>query len=267
MKRIMIIALISLAMIGLFAANQMLLLAKSVPMAHEAMGTANQLYKMGQFTQAAQAYQQLADQGVVDSALFYNLGNAYFKQGDYGRAIANYRRAQELAPRDSDIKANLEIARAQAVDDFETSQDNSLPSVLSRLVRGWVSLNELAMAALGTWILLVLLVILVSSARPGSAWQKSLQYALVTTSIVLAVGVLALGSYLYSDHTDTAGVIIVSEVDVNSGPGTQYVTEFTLHDGAEVEMVESRGSWIRLALPGGEMGGWVPAEAVEPVTG
>jgi hypothetical protein len=261
------IALVSLAMIGLFAANQALLLAKSVPMAHEAMGTANQLYEMGRFTQAAQAYQQLADQGVVDSALFYNLGNAYFKQGNYGRAIVNYRRAQELAPRDADIKANLEMARAQAVDDFEVMQESDLPSVIGQSVKGWLSLNELAMAALGAWILFVLLVILVSSARPGSTWQKSLQYALVTMTVVMAVGVLALGSYLYIDHTDTAGVIIVSEVDVNSGPGTQYVTEFTLHDGAEVEVVESRGSWIRLVLPSGEMGGWVPAEAVEPVAG
>jgi tetratricopeptide (TPR) repeat protein len=267
MKRIVMVALIALTMTGLFAANQTLLLAQSVPMADEAMGTANQLYELGQYTQAAQAYQQLVDQGIADSTLFYNLGNAHFKQRDYGRAIANYRRAQELAPRDSDIRTNLELARAQAVDEFEATEDGGLLSVIGQLVKSWLNLNELAMAALGAWILFVLLVILFSSARAGSAWRKSLQYGLVTTAVVLAVGVLALGSYLYVDHNEAEGVIVAAEVDVNSGPGTQYITEFTLHGGAEVDVVEVRGSWIRLALPGGEMEGWVPAEAVEPIAG
>ncbi len=80
-------------------------------------------------------------------------------------------------------------------------------------------------------------------------------------ALVLVVAVLALGSYLYVDNGQAEGVIVATEVDVTSGPGTQYVTEFTLHDGAEVRVVEARGSWVRLALPGGELEGWVPARA------
>ncbi len=179
MKRVVLIALISLIMIGLFAANQRLLLAKSSPTgigsseaAAETMGTAGQLYEMGQYTQAAQAYQQLVDQGFADSALFYNLGNAHFKQGDYGRAIVNYRRAQELAPRDADIKANLALARAQAVDEFEAAENGGVLSLAGRSVKSWFSLNEVAMAALGAWILFVLMVIVISTARSGSRLAK-----------------------------------------------------------------------------------------------
>jgi cytochrome c-type biogenesis protein CcmH/NrfG len=267
MKRVVVVGLIVLTMIALFAANQMLLLAQSVPMADETMATANQLYERGQFAQAAQAYEQLAEQGISDSALFYNLGNAYFKQEDYGRAIVNYRRAQQLAPRDADIRANLNLARIQTMDEFEVAEESGLLNMLGQTARSWLSLNELAMATLGAWILFVLLAILVSSARARSAWRRGLQYGLVATAILLAVGVLALGSHMYVGHTQAAGVIVAAEVDVTSGPGAQYVTEFTLHGGAEVEVVESRGRWIRLALPGGEMEGWVPAEAVEPVAG
>ena len=35
----------------------------------------------------------------------------------------------------------------------------------------------------------------------------------------------------------------------------------------EVELVETRGSWIRLVAAGGELEGWVPVSAVEPVSG
>jgi uncharacterized protein YgiM (DUF1202 family) len=56
-------------------------------------------------------------------------------------------------------------------------------------------------------------------------------------------------------------------VGVTSGPGAQYTAEFTLHGGTEVDLIEMRGSWVRLALPSSEMEGWVPASAVEAVNG
>ena len=259
MKRVLLIALIVLTMVGLFAANQTRLLARGTPVASstsasEAMQTANGLYELGQFSQAAQAYQQLVGQGFADSALFYNLGNAYYKQGNYGRAILNYRRAQQLAPRDPDIEANLALARAQAVDQFEAVDEAGIVNQAGDAVQSWLTLNELAMVALAAWILFVFLVILFGTARGrgtggGNTWRKGLQYALVV------------------DRSLAEGVIVADTVEVTSGPGGQYVAEFTLHGGAEVSLVEMRGSWVRLALPGGELEGWVPANAVEPVSG
>jgi hypothetical protein len=277
MKRAFLIALIVLTMIGLFAVNQTRLLAKSTPVASatsasETMQTANGLYEVGQYSQAAQAYQHLVDQGFADSALFYNLGNAYYRQGDHGRAILNYRRAQQLAPRDPDIEANLTLARAQAVDQFEAAEAKGLLSQLGEMVQSRLTLDELAMAALAAWILFVFLVILFGTARgrrtgAAGAWRKGLQYALVVSAVVLAVGILTLGSALVTGPNLAEGVIVAEMVDVTSGPGGQYVAEFTLHGGAEVSLVETRGSWVRLALPSGELEGWVPANAVESVSG
>ena len=274
MKRLIIIALIALTMIGLFAASGTSLLAKSPPAigsqtatANEDMLTANQLYEAGHYAQAAHAYQQMVDQGVADSALFYNLGNAYFKQADYGRTILNYRRAQRLAPRDADIAVNLALARAQTVDQFEAMEDENLLGSLGGAVRSQFTHNEVALGALAAWILFVFLLILFGSAKRGTAWRKGLQYALITAAVVLVVGVVALGSSLYVEDSRPEGVVVAAEVEVTSGPGTQYVTEFALHGGTEVDLVEVRGNWVRLALPGDELEGWVPANAVEAVTG
>jgi len=268
MKRIILIAIIALTMVGLFAVNQTQLLAGSPSAtAAEKMRTANQLYETGQIDLAVQAYEQLVNQGVVDSALFYNLGNAYFKQGDPGRAILTYRRAQELAPRDPDIKANLALARAQVVDEFEPAGDDGFLSRYGQTVRSWFTLNELAMAALAGWILFVFLLILYISARTGSAWRRVFRYALTAAAVVLVVGVLSLGSALHLEQNRSEGVVVAAEVDVTSGPGAQYVTEFTLHSGAEVDLVEIRPNWVRLALPSGELEGWVPANAIELVRG
>jgi hypothetical protein len=267
MKRTVIIGLMVVAMAGLFAANQRLLLAGPATTAGETMVTANQLYDMGRYEQAAQAYQQLADKGHTDSALYYNLGNAYYKQGDIGRAILNYRRAQGLDPRDPDIEANLVMAREQAVDQFEVANQAGTMRLVGQALRSWLALNEVAMAALGLWILFVFLVLIYTSAKAGSVWRKPVRYGLIVVGVLLAGGVLALGGHLYLDASQAGGVIVASEVDITSGPGPQYVTEFTVHSGAEVNLVERRGNWVRLAAPGTELEGWVPASAVEPVSG
>jgi tetratricopeptide (TPR) repeat protein len=267
MKRIItVFTLISLSIVGLFFANQALLLAKPSATATEMMLTANQLYEAGQYAQAAQGYQQLADQGFTDSALFYNLGNAYFKQSDYGRAILNYRRAEQLAPRDADIQANLNLARAQTVDQLDdVSNERGFFSNLAQLSQDWLTLNELAMAALGLWVLFAMLIIAFTSSRKGSTLRESLGYVLIVVSFALAVGLVGLGSRLYADSKHPEAVVVAQEVNVSSGPGVQYVTEFNLNNGTEVGLVEMRGSWARLALGNGELQGWVPANAIEAV--
>src|ERR1051325_497601 len=72
---------------------------------------ANRLYEEGKFGDAISLYGAILKAGRVSSGLLFNLGNAYFKNGEIGRAIYNYRRAQALAPRDPDVQANLRFAR------------------------------------------------------------------------------------------------------------------------------------------------------------
>jgi Flp pilus assembly protein TadD len=111
---------------------------------------ANQLYENGRYTEAVQAYQQLVDQSFRGSSLYYNLGNAYYKQGDLGRAIVAYLRAEKLAPRDSEIRVNLDVARGQRVDLLDAPADTLLVRLVG-LAGAWSTLNENAVAALVLW--------------------------------------------------------------------------------------------------------------------
>ncbi|MCQ3980520.1 MAG: hypothetical protein DPW09_44490, partial [Anaerolineae bacterium] len=72
----------------------------------EAMRVANEDYEAGNYADAASIYEAIIASGLHNSNVYYNLGNAYFKQEDLGRAILNYRRAQRLDPRDADTTAN-----------------------------------------------------------------------------------------------------------------------------------------------------------------
>ena len=267
MKRTLILILTTLTIAGMVTITNVLVQAKPITNAAQTMQTANQLYESGQVAQAAQAYQQLVDQGFSDSALFYNLGNAYFKQDDLGRAILNYRRAAQLAPRDPDIKANLDLARSHAVDQLDPVKSEGYFSYLVRLTEMWLTIDEMAMGVLMLWVVFAVVLIAFAHWKRGSGLREGLKYTLIIIGFLLFAAVISLGSRVYLERTRPEAVVVIDEINVNSGPGSQYVTEFVLHSGAEVSLLEQRENWARLALPGGKAQGWVPTDAVVRVDG
>src|SRR5881397_675513 len=75
---------------------------------------ANQEYAQGDFKEAISGYEALLRAGQWSANLFYDLGNAYFRVGDFGHAILNYERALALERHHPEAIANLQIARDEA---------------------------------------------------------------------------------------------------------------------------------------------------------
>src|SRR5438477_9487497 len=75
---------------------------------------ANTEFAAGNFKAAIADYEAVVGSGAWSANLFYDLGNAYFRNGDFGRAILNYERALALEPHHPETQANLRIARDEA---------------------------------------------------------------------------------------------------------------------------------------------------------
>ncbi len=99
---------------------------------------AEELYQEGRFAEAIEQYESLHKDGVVDGSVCYNLGNAYFKNGQLGLAILNYERALRLMPGDEDTKANLDFANELIVD---VVQKPPLPSYVAWVVNLYQALD------------------------------------------------------------------------------------------------------------------------------
>jgi tetratricopeptide (TPR) repeat protein len=240
-----------------------LVLAQAPLSPTEAMLRANQSYETGNFREAAETYEAIIEAGVRDSTVYYNLGNAYFKQGDLGRAILNYRRAQALNPRDADITANLKIVRAQTADQIDASAEGTSANLI-QVAEEWLTLHEAALLALVLWLLIGLFALL-SVLRPR--WRRPCGMGMAVLAVFLVIGLVSMASRYYREQRYPPAVVVASEANVTSGPGTadQYLLEFTLHPGTEVRLLESRPGWRRIALPG-DLQGWVAEEAIEPVS-
>lgn len=215
-----------------------------MPTAHadpEALAAANKLYEAGHHASAARLYEQIAAQGVDDAAVYYNLGNAYFQQGEVVRAVHSYEHALRLAPRDADIRANLELARAQATE-LASQPDGPLEAVAH--AAGWLTLNETAVLALAAWFVLGF-VLLALSRVPAGKPRRVLRVAATATVALLLVALLVLGVRIYSEQMQPEGTVVLPSVALSSSrsPSSMGPDQIVMTTGvvpSSVATVETR---------------------------
>ena len=208
-------------------------------------------YEAGDYESAATDFEEVLAQGYDDATVHYDLGNASFKLGQLGRAIWHYRRASALAPRDADVRANLEYARFLALDKIEGEGQTT-----DRRVEGWmdrVTPREAFRLAAILWVLAGLAgVAWQLSPRGSRGWRRTAATCLVVWAVVF-LGAVYLKHRAESLHE---AVVLAREATVRNAPGPDFPTAFVLHDGAEVVVEGSRGEWTEISLPG-DLRGWI----------
>ena len=220
---------------------------------------ANELYRKGQFEAAARAYASLADAGIRNGGLYYNLGNALFKSGRLGSSILWYERARRLLPGDDDIEANLEFARSRKVD---REEPEDLPPIIRSLTKAYRSSHP-------DGLLVICLVMISGMGAAGVLWlfrperraMCILFLALFGLGWVTSGALMAMRAH---DLSQPEAVVLADEVLGRSGPGGDYVEVFTLHEGTKVSVERAEGGWILVRLPNG-LGGWIFGDAAERI--
>jgi tetratricopeptide (TPR) repeat protein len=213
--------------------------------------TANKLYEEGKFSDAAAAYERMLQGGVASPALYFNSGNAHFKAGRIGPAIAAYRRAEELAPRDPDVRANLRFARNQV-------QGPTLRVGLRERALGVFSLSEwswFATAAFWGWLGLLVF----RQVRPAA--RRSLRnWVFLAALLTLMVGA-GLGWSLHARFYVQSAIVVVSDATVRNGPFEESPVAFTARDGAELRVRDQKDDWLQVTA-GPRRIGWLPRAQV-----
>jgi tetratricopeptide (TPR) repeat protein len=213
---------------------------------------ANRNYEQGNYKEAAAAYESLLRQGRASAALYFNLGNAYFKSGRTGAAIASYRVAQLLAPRDADIAANLRFARES------TGGSNRLGRPWGRLLN-LVTINELTLIATvlcWTWL------ILLAAGRLQPSWRRAVQPYGTPAAILAGAALLWLFLAWEGRVRFSSAVVVAREAVVRYGPFDEAQTSYTLRDGAELTVLDRKDSWLRV-LDASRRTGWLHADDVQ----
>jgi tetratricopeptide (TPR) repeat protein len=223
---------------------------------------ANELYRNGDFRNAAAVYEQIVSNGLESPVLYFNLGNAYFKQSNIPLAILNYERARRLAPRDEDILYNLRLANLRVVDKIEP-----IPQLF--FVEWWewgvgqYSSDGWSVATVSCFWITALALCALFLLR--SDLLRRILLLTACASLLLGIFSLTASIKRASIETGSGSAIVFSQsVPAKSAPDLQGTDLFVLHEGVKVEILDEVGEWKKIRLADGKVG-WIQTGSIREI--
>tara|TARA_X000001036_G_scaffold397025_1_gene398975 strand:- start:4232 stop:4975 length:744 start_codon:yes stop_codon:yes gene_type:complete len=220
--------------------------------------SANNYYNSSNYLESIELYEKILDEGWESSNLYYNLGNAYYRQGMIGQSIWSYNKALRINPRNSDIKHNLEILNARIKDRIVLPDEFFLVRIYMK-IKSRYNLEEWLFIG-STMIFISVILFLLSKLYifDNFILDRSLIVFIVTSIII---HVIILDRFL-DENDNRIGVIIDNSVDAYSGPfyGDNTIL-FKINEGTKVKIVQAQNNWIEIILLNGNRA-WVPLEKI-----
>ena len=218
-------------------------------------------YSAGNWTQALEDWNGVADTGLHSKELYYNLGNAYFKAGENARAILNYERALRLDPSDPDIRYNLDFARSLTQDRIDEVPEFILKTWTRKMgylmsSNAWAVLSLFLLAAALALILLFLLGPTVGARRWG-----------FFTGLVALLLALCAWGFARSQMADAGrhdeAIVLRPVTSVTSSPSADAAKSlFILHEGTKVRVLDNVSGFTSIELSDGRRG-WIASADIE----
>lgn len=214
---------------------------------------ANRSFETGDYSAAIEGYRGLLSEGLESAAVWFNLGNAHFKNGDYGLGIHCYLRAQRLAPRDPDIRANLRFARKEVAGAFA-------PETV-----GWEVFFRYLSPREWTWLTALsgcLMFGLLAARERFAGSRLVLTWPLRLAAVLAVVSAVACpwAHVVWADQG--AAVVVADRLDVRYGPMMDSKPAYQLKDGEEVRMIGQKDEWRQIRNTSGQVG-WVALESLQ----
>ena len=222
----------------------------------------NELYSSGKIEEALDQWMSVYNQGFKSAALYYNIGNAYFKLNKIPQSILFFEKALLLKPGDEDINYNLGVARTFVVDRFD-----EIPELFFIRWFDFVSLsvstNKWATISLTSFIVFLIL---------GSVFLYSSKYRLKVIAFWISLFLLILSSSTLTFslrnnklvYNNNKAIIVTPVINGKSSPNINGTDLFVLHEGTKVTIEDELSGWAEVRLLDGNMG-WVTKDCLDKI--
>ncbi len=222
----------------------------------------NKAYIEGDYEKAIEEYRAIVEGGEYSGDLYYNMANAYFKSAKYGKAILYYNKALRLDPSSDDIRHNLALAEAQTKDKITAVPEFFLNGWL-RTVRSLMSctawtVTSFVMLALA--VMFALLFLLASGIKVRKSGFFGALCAILLYVITTTFAVSSRNEMLRHDEA----IVMGSAIAVKSSPDSSATDLFVLHEGTKVHIVSEMDEWCEIVIADGKKG-WTLKKSVENI--
>lgn len=228
----------------------------------QAFQRGNALYQQGKFAEAAGVYEEIIKSGSVSGELLFNLGNAYHKTGNMGKAILQYERALRLMPGDDDLRHNLQLENLLIVDKIETTPRLFLWDWWDG-IKAELSLRAYTWTTHVAYLLLIVSIAIVVLARSFAVRKAGVIAVLCTGVIFVLLLIVLVGKAIDAGRNDEA-VVTAGITTIKNSPDAKSSDAFVLHAGVKVRITDNVNSWIKIRLADGKVG-WMQKSAAEVI--
>jgi len=219
--------------------------------------SANRDYLEGKYDQAIEKYMQILNNDVQSGEVYFNLGNAYYKLNQYGRAILYFEKAKKSLGSDEALEKNLKLARLRIIDKIEP-----IPQLFLKV--WWNEILNLLSIDIYAWITLIFFIGLTFLIAVNILSSRKMNKIIwLVTSIFMFLLILFINK-VYIFETIQFGIILSDKVSIVSEPNISGTEMFILHEGTKVQALRKSGDWLEIKIADGKTG-WLKSETMESI--
>jgi len=220
---------------------------------------AESAYAQENYTEAIEKYESVLKSYGESSYIYYNLGNAYYKNGEIASSILNYERALLLDPGDSDIRFNLQMAKQRTVDRIEPIEEFFLMKWFHN-VQNMGAADSWAKVGVVSFLILIIGLLLFFFSR----WIRLKKIGFYLGTFFLLIVIIS-NIFAYNQKNElinrTSAIVFSPTVTVKSSPDASGTDLFLLHEGTKVNIKSTLGEWNEIELEDGNIG-WMPQKDI-----
>lgn len=228
----------------------------------DSLAAANGHYQNRDYPKALKTYIAVLDNGYESAALYYNLGNAYYKNQDLPMSIWCYEKALLLEPSLAEAKLNLDLANGQLPDKVQSLPRMSIWVLWQHLGNALSPFGWALLTGLACWCAAIGLALLYLAQAPRGR-RLGLYLLMLGVCTLVGAGSMAYAQWAHGQNPKQS-IVITSNVYVKSAPEAHSTDLFLIHAGLKVHTDDQIGQWAKIRLSDGKMG-WVALADLKPL--
>ena len=209
---------------------------------------ANNLYVNENYTEAIRIYESILAKELESDAVYYNMGNCYYKNKDWANAIWCYEKSLKLKKNKETIQ-NLTLVNLKIVDKIEPIPELFYKIWWKNIIQLLNPRNWQILAIFSVWMVLILWILN----------NYRIIHTQKTNKILLSIALVLLcitHASLSNSTKKQEGIIFSSAVVVYSAPTDNSTDLFLIHAGLKVQIIDEIGEWINIRITNGNSG-WI----------
>jgi tetratricopeptide (TPR) repeat protein len=219
----------------------------------------NDAYQRSDYKTAIDSYSKLIASGYESADILYNLGNAYFKTGQFAPAILNYEKAKKLSD-DEELNHNLAVANTRIKDRIE-----KVPKLF--ILEWWEQIKYLFSLSFYQYFILFIFSIMILTLT-AFFWfkdyllKKRTFFGLVACGIIFVLFTSAFVARILEEKNEKSAIVFNQAIKVKSSPDENGTDIFEIHYGLKFQIIDELNYWYKILLVDGKSG-WIKKEGFE----